>query len=88
MSVGHAARLLEEAGISTVIIAARAFRSFIEKMNVPRALITPHVMGRPVGPPSSRERQTETVLAAMDLLETAERGGRLVEMAGAYRVGA
>ena len=78
--------MLEEAGISTVVIAARAFRAFIEKMKVPRALITPHLMGRPVGPPQSPERQRQTILAALDLLAKAERGGTIVDMGGAYRV--
>jgi hypothetical protein len=72
MSVGHIARALEAAGIPTVVIFIRAFRHQAEHMNVPRALITPHIMGRSVGAPNDVERQQEVVEAALSLLEEAD----------------
>jgi len=84
VSVGHVARLLEEAGISTVIIAARAFRPRLEVMTLPRLLLTPHLMGRPLGPPGDCERQRATILAALALLESATEAGTIVELEGTY----
>lgn len=70
MSVGHVARLLEEEGIPTVIVAAGAFRDRLEAMEVPRLLPTPHWMGRPLGPPGEAGTQRETLRRALDLLES------------------
>ena len=71
MSVGHVARALEEAGISTVIICCDAFGDTIRNLGVPRALLTPHMMGRPIGMPNDRERQTAVLRTALDLLANA-----------------
>ena len=87
MSVGHIARLLETAGIPTVIIGIQAFRQSLAAMTPPRALITPHPMGRTIGAPGDRKRQRQVVLAALDLLETAEQAGTIVEAPGSYRPG-
>ena len=86
MSVGHLARLLEEAGISTVIIAARAFRPRMEIMSLPRLLLTPHLMGRPIGAPGDAPRQREVILEALGLLNGAKSVGTIVEMPGEYRL--
>jgi len=67
--VGHVARLLEEAGIATVIIAAEAFKDRLDAMRPPRLLTTPHWMGRPLGRPGAAATQRATLLAALDLLE-------------------
>jgi len=83
--VGHVARLLEQAGIPTVIIAARPFRPRMEGMQLPRLLLTPHLMGRPVGAPGDKAGQRRTILAALDLLEKAEGGGTIVELPGRYQ---
>jgi len=87
VSVGHIARLLEASGIATVIIGIRAFRPSLEAMTSPRALITPHLMGRTLGAPGDRDRQRAVVAAALDLLETASQPGTLAELPGVYRVG-
>jgi hypothetical protein len=78
--VGHVARLLETAGISTVIIAAQAFRKRMEMMTLPRVLLTPHLMGRPLGPPCRRDVQRKVLLAALRLLEQAQGPGTIEEM--------
>jgi hypothetical protein len=48
-----------------------AFRHRMEALGVPRTLITPHLMGRTIGPVGDRERQRSVVSAALDLLEAA-----------------
>ena len=80
MSVGHVARLLEEAGIASVVISAAAFRDRLEAMHLPRLVLTPHLMGRPVGMPGNQERQREVLSVALDLLENAEEAGTVVIM--------
>ena len=80
MSVGHLARLLEEAGIPTVMIGIRAFRPRLEAMRVPRLVVARNLLGRTLGAPGDRERQRAVILAALDLLEKAEQGGTIVEM--------
>ncbi len=80
VSVGHVARLLEEAAITTVIIAVRAFRDQLEAMTLPRVILTAHLMGRPLGAPGDATMQRATILAALDLLESATRGGTIVEL--------
>lgn len=85
MSVGHVARLMEAGGIATVIIASQVFRAQLEKMHLPRVLLTPHVMGRPLGPPGDRKRHLEVLGAALSLLETAPEAGTIVMLPGRYR---
>ncbi len=75
MSVGHIARILEEKGIATVIIAVQAFEKMLKAMTPPRVLITPHPMGRPLGPPNNSEKQYTIIKTALELLESAEKGG-------------
>ena len=77
---------MEEAGIATVVIAADAFRPRLEAMAVPRLLLTPHPMGRVLGAPHDVPRQKEVLLAALQLLESAERGQTILEMPGHYRL--
>ncbi len=66
-------------------IGIRAFRPRLEAMTLPRALITPHLMGRTLGAPGDRDRQRAAVEAALELLESAEQPGTFVELPGAYR---
>lgn len=71
MSVGHLARLIEEAGIPTVSVFVRAFAPIAERMQVPRVLVTNHPLGRPLGAPGDAERQRDVISRALDLLESA-----------------
>ncbi len=80
MSVGHVARLLEESGIPTVIIAAAPFRDRLEAMSLPRVLVTPTLLGRPVGLPNDVDGQRAVLLAALDLLANAEGNGTIVDL--------
>ena len=79
MSVGHVARLLEAAGIATVIVAAAAFRPRMECMALPRLLLTPHLMGRPLGLVGDAAGQRRVLEAAFELLERAKVGGTVVD---------
>ncbi|MDT8436125.1 MAG: hypothetical protein RRA92_05150 [Gemmatimonadota bacterium] len=87
MSVGHVSRAFEQAGIPTVTIVVRAFRHVAERMRVPRALVTPHPMGRPLGAAGDAERQREVVEAALGLFESAEQGGTVQEFSAPFRPG-
>jgi hypothetical protein len=75
--VGHLARLLEAAGIPTVIVAIRAFQDRLAAMTPPRVLITPRLMGQPLGTPGDHDAQRATILAALDLLQTAKQAGTI-----------
>ncbi len=88
MSVGHVAREIERAGIPTVAIYVRSFRHVAELMGLPRTVITRHPMGRPLGAPFDTQRHSEVVGAALDLLESAETGGSMIELEAAFRPGA
>lgn len=77
--MGHVARLAEEAGIATVVIAVKAFENRLRKMAVPRVLLTPFLMGRPMGKPGDFNTQKAIVTKALILLEEAEKGGSVVQ---------
>lgn len=87
VSVGHVAREIEAAGIPTISVYVRAFRHVAEQMGVPRVLVTRHPMGRTFGAPGDVERQREVLSAALDLLQSARRGGALVELPEPFRPG-
>lgn len=66
--MGHVARLLEGAGIATVIIASVPFKTRLEAMAVPRLVATPHLMGRPLGIPGDAAEQRRILETALQLL--------------------
>jgi hypothetical protein len=70
-SVGLVARALEQAGIPTVAVFVRAFEHVAVRLRPPRVLVTPHLMGRTIGPVDDRGRQRAVVEAALGLLATA-----------------
>ena len=80
------ARLLEAAGMPTVIIAARAFQPRLQAMTLPRLVTTPFLMGRPLGPPGHSKQQRATLIAALNLFEEAKRAGTLVELESSRKV--
>lgn len=79
--------MLEASGIATVIIAATAFGERLKAMTPPRVLLTPHVMGRPIGPPGNVQRQRETLTTAFQLLQQAEQVGTIKLLSGSYEPG-
>jgi hypothetical protein len=79
VSVGHTARVIEEAGIPTVCVYIRAFRHEAEALKPPRTLITRHILGRTIGAPGDADGQRRVVRAALRLLETADAPGTIAE---------
>jgi hypothetical protein len=73
-SVGLVARALEAAGIPTVSIFVQAFTHVADRMRLPRVVVTPHLVGRTVGPVGDRRRQREVVRASLRLLREAVAG--------------
>lgn len=71
--------------MATVVVGVRAFEARLRAMGLARVILTPHVMGRPLGAPGDTTRQRATLLAALRLLEHATRLGTVVEMPGRYR---
>jgi hypothetical protein len=71
VTVGHLARSIEAVGIPTVSVYVEAFLPTAQLLKPPRVLLTPHIMGRPLGLPYDRETQRATILAALRMLETA-----------------
>jgi hypothetical protein len=63
--------LLEAAGIATVVIAVAAFQDRLAAMRLPRLVVTPYLMGRPLGMPDRQGQQRATLTAALNLLERA-----------------
>jgi hypothetical protein len=70
--VGHVARLIEASGVPTVVVAVAAFEQPLKKMALPRVLLTPFLLGRPVGPVGDARTQRDVLRAALDLLESAD----------------
>lgn len=64
-----AARLLEAAGIPTVIIGSA--RDIVEECGVPRFLFTDFPLGNPVGKPGDSAMQQTILGMALELLESA-----------------
>ena len=79
MSVGHIARELESDGIATVVIAVKSFETRMKMMSLPRVLLTPYLLGRPMGRPFDRAGQLGILQQAVDLLENAAGNGMVKE---------
>ena len=77
--------MLEEAGIPTVVIMSGALGFRASTMKLPRAVITRHIIGRPLGAPGDVERQRSVLRMALSLLETATENGALAEPPEGYR---
>ena len=71
-SVGLVARALEAAGIPTVSVFIAAFEHVAGRLRLPRVLVTPHLMGRTIGPVGDPGRQRSVVEAALALLTEAD----------------
>lgn len=62
----------------------RSFGHVAEEMGFPRAVITRHPMGRPMGPPGDLVTQRRVIEAALDLLVEATEGGTIIELEARY----
>ncbi len=74
--------------MATVTVFVEAFSHYAKAMHLPRTLVTPHPMGRPLGPPGDTARQREVLEAALGLVDTADRPGVIERIGGVYRPGA
>jgi len=63
------ARLLEESGISTVVMGCA--KDIVERVGVPRFLFSDFPLGNSAGRPKDRDSQTLTLELALRLLESA-----------------
>ena len=80
MSVGHLARVFEEAGIPTTAFGVQAFKSRMQPMSIPRLVLTAELMGKTLGRPGDKTTQLNYLRAGLDLLENALEGNTLIEM--------
>ena len=58
-----------------MVVAVKAFENRLRKMVVPRVLLTPFLMGRPMGKLGDLETQQAILTQAVSLSEKAEQGG-------------
>jgi len=78
--VGHLARLLEAAGIATVVIGIRAFLPLLQAMSLPRVVVTPNILGRTLGAPGDSSAQRSALLAAIEMLKSARAVGEIKQL--------
>ena len=64
---------------------AGAFGFRAKGMSLPRAVITRHIGGRPLGAPGDVERHHLVLRAALDLLASAQGNGSVRKLAEPYR---
>ncbi len=76
--MGLVCRLVEERGIATTYVATG--RDLTALVNPPRALFVNHPMGNNFGAANDVETQMSILRAALNLVETVEQGGTLVDM--------
>lgn len=69
-SVSIAARILEEAGIATVIMGCA--KDIVEHVGVPRFLFSDFPLGNAAGRPNDPASQTDTLALALKMLETVD----------------
>ena len=71
--MGLAARVLEEAGLSTVVLTPT--HEFQRAVGIPRSAAIEHPYGRPIGVVGDREGQRKVLLKTLEVLEKAEKPG-------------
>lgn len=71
--MGLVARVIEEAGIPTVLVSTGRDLTF--QVRPPRSVFVNFPMGNPFGRPGDRELQKRILLDALHLAETAREGG-------------
>ncbi len=76
--------MTEAAGIATVVIGIKAFQSRLATMRLPRLVITPYPLSRPLGAPFDVAAQRHTLSAALTLLSNAQQGETLTALAEPY----
>ena len=79
VSVGHIARLFEENGIPTVVIASGTFEVRLKSMRVPRLLLTPYMMGMPLGFSGETNIHRRIVSTGLSLFEKGDQSDPVIE---------
>ncbi len=77
-TVGLVARLVEEAGIPTVLVSTG--RDLTVNVLPPRTVFVNFPMGNPFGRPHDRNMQRRILMDALQLAVTAGRGGEFVDL--------
>ena len=72
------------AGIPTVSMSVQCFGYVSELMSLPRAVITQHPLGRPLGAPHDADRQRAVIEKALSLFDASE--PTIVEFGEPYRI--
>lgn len=75
--MGLIARVLEEAGISTVCIVMR--KETAQNVKPPRTLFVRFPMGAPLGPAGDLQTHHEVLRQALEMLETAQEPGTIID---------
>ncbi len=81
--MGLIARILEEAGITTVCILMR--REVAENVKPPRSLFVRFPFGAPLGPAGDAETQRAVILEALSVLTSATEPGTIVDSPRAWK---
>jgi len=71
--VGLAARYLEEAGLSTIVLTPTY--EFQRAVGIPRSAAIEYPYGRPIGQVGDREGQRKVLLKTLEVLEKAQKPG-------------
>lgn len=72
------ARAIEKRGIATVTVSM--VRELAEQVKPPRTVVTKFPFGAPLGDPLNRGLQEKVIRSALDLLQTAEKPGSIVDL--------
>jgi hypothetical protein len=81
--VGLIARVLEEAGISTIRLNMR--REVAENVKPPRTLFVRFPFGAPLGPAGDAGTQRDVIIEALDVLVSATEPGTIVNSPRAWK---
>ncbi len=76
--MGLVARVVEEAGIPTVLVSTG--RDLSAQVKAPRTVFVNFPMGNPFGRPCDRAQQRAILLDALHAMETAREGGALIHL--------
>ena len=76
--MGLVSRVVEERGIATVNVSTG--RDLTANVRPPRSVFINHPMGNPFGRPGEVALQREILVHALELVESCERPGQLVDL--------
>lgn len=81
--MGLIARVLEEAGISTICIVMR--KETAQNVKPPRTLFVRFPMGAPLGPAGEAYTHREVLRQAVEVLDTAQEPGTIIDSPLAWK---